>query len=265
MQELIFLKLGGSLITDKIQPYTVRKDKLADLATQIAHALRTTPDLLLVLGHGSGSFGHTAAKQHRTREGVYSTEGWRGFCEVWYQASELNRYVIKALHEVGLPAITFSPAASAWSKDGHVSTWDLSPLQTALQNGIIPVVHGDVIFDKTIGGTILSTEELFEYLAKELHPQRILLAGLEAGVWADFPVRGKKVDILTRESLNGIGEGVGKAIGDDVTGGMESKVREMLNLVASIDGLSIQIFSGEEPGNLEKALLGAHLGTLIKP
>ena len=63
MQELVFLKLGGSLITDKTQPYTVRPDKLADLAAQINRSLQTQPSLRLILGHGSGSFGHTAAKE----------------------------------------------------------------------------------------------------------------------------------------------------------------------------------------------------------
>ncbi|MCX6065672.1 MAG: hypothetical protein NT121_07955, partial [Chloroflexi bacterium] len=63
MTELVFLKLGGSLITDKTLPYTPRLDKLADLASQIAAAL-STRQLSLVLGHGSGSFGHIAAKKY---------------------------------------------------------------------------------------------------------------------------------------------------------------------------------------------------------
>ena len=285
MQELIFLKLGGSLITDKTQPYTVRLDKLADLASQIAHTLQTRPDLLLVLGHGSGSFGHTAAKEYGTREGAPAPlapsghsprlrskwgepeggEYWKGFADVWYQASTLTRYVIQALYEVKIPVIEFSPAASVWSENGKVAEWDLSQIKYALEKGILPVVHGDVIFDKIKGGTILSTEDLFEHLARELHPQRILLAGLEEGVWADFPARRHKVQKLTRESFDEIRQSTGKATGADVTGGMESKVRQMLELAESVPGLTIQIFSGETPGNLGKALLGEHLGTLIEP
>ena len=61
------------------------------------------------------------------------------------------------------------------------------PIRAALSNGLLPVIHGDVAFDEIRGGTILSTEDLFAHLAHQLHPQRILLAGLEAGVWADFP------------------------------------------------------------------------------
>lgn len=298
MQELVFLKLGGSLITDKTRPYTARMDKLADLSSQIARALQTQPELLLVLGHGSGSFGHTAAKKYGTREApppgpppssaktggedsaplrlpslspkmggvARRAEGgtyWHGFAEVWYQASRLNRYVIQALHEAGLPAMTFSPAASVWSEDGRVAGWDLSQITYALERGILPVIHGDVIFDRAKGGTILSTEDLFEHLARELRPGRILLAGLEEAVWADFPARRHRVEVLTRESFDKISGGVGEASGADVTGGMQSKVQQMLELVEQAPGLQALIFSGEGPGNLEKALKGESIGTLV--
>ena len=280
MQELVFLKLGGSLITDKTQAYTARHEKLADLASQISSSLRADPELRLVLGHGSGSFGHTAAKRYKTRDGApLSPKGhsshirrkwgepeggyWQGFAEVWYQASRLNRYVIQALHEAGIPAMTFSPAASVWSENGQVVKWDLSQIKTALDVGIVPVVHGDVIFDRAKGGTILSTEDLFEHLAQELHPRRILLAGFEEAVWADFPARRHRVEVLTRESFNEISSGVGEAAGADVTGGMQSKVRQMLDLVDVVPGLQALIFSGEGGKNLEKALKGENIGTIV--
>ena len=184
---------------------------------------------------------------------------------MWYHASTLTRYVIQALHDAGIPAMAFSPAASVWSENGKVAEWNLSQIRYALEKGILPVVHGDVIFDRAKGGTILSTEDLFEYMAREMHPQRILLAGLEEAVWADFPARKHRVQKLTRESFNEIRQSTGKATGADVTGGMESKVRQMLELVEIVPGLTIQIFSGENPENLNKALLGEHLGTIIEP
>jgi hypothetical protein len=46
---------------------------------------------------------------------------------------------------------------------------------------------------------------------------------------------------------------------------MRSKVEELLQVVSNIPGLSCQIFSGEPPGNIKKALLNGSevLGTLI--
>jgi isopentenyl phosphate kinase len=188
---------------------------------------------------------------------------WQGFAEVWYQASTLNRYVIQALHEAGVPAMTFSPAASVWSQDGRVVKWDLSQIEYALEKEIVPVVHGDVIFDRAKGGTILSTEDLFEHLARELHPGRILLAGLEEAVWADFPARRHRVEVLTRMSFNEISTGIGESAGADVTGGMQSKVQQMLDLVEQVPGLQALIFSGEGRENLEKALKGENIGTTV--
>jgi isopentenyl phosphate kinase len=276
MDELIFLKLGGSLITDKTLPYTPRLDKLADLANQIFAVKQIRPGLSLVLGHGSGSFGHTAAKEHGTRQGLphplpFSlrkkgwSEGdyWRGFAEVCYQASALNRFVMESLHLAGIPSLALAPVSAVTASDGKVSSWDLTPLKAALAAGLVPVIYGDVIFDTLRGGTILSTEDLFEHLARELRPRRILLAGLEGAVWADFPERKQWVEKITPASFNEVKAGVGASHGADVTGGMESKVRQMLALVQEIPALTVQIFSGEEPANVQRTLSGEVLGTEI--
>jgi isopentenyl phosphate kinase len=260
---LVFLKLGGSLITDKSRPYTARLDKIEDLAAQVAAALRENADLHLLLGHGSGSFGHTAASQFDTRRGVRGPEAWGGFAEVWYQASALDRLVVEAFHEAGLPVVAFPAAASVTAHDGKVFIWDSYPLQTALANALVPVVYGDVAFDEIRNGTILSTEELFAHLARQLHPQRILLAGQEAGVWADFPARKVLVEEMTPDLFSQQADSLGGAAGTDVTGGMQSKVAEMMALVEEVPGLEILVFSGEEPGAVQRALQGENPGTRL--
>jgi len=277
MKELVFLKLGGSLITDKTQPFTPRLDVIEDLAFQINMAFKTQSDLRLVIGHGSGSFGHVPAREYHTRDGLPpeatplahrerdDTEEnyWKGFAEVWYQASALNRFVMKALHNAEVRAISLSPASSVIASNGHVSVWETTPLRMALAAGIVPVIHGDVVFDEVRGGTILSTEDLFAHLARALNPDRILLSGLEAAVWEDFPERTEKIEKITPATFEEVSSGVGKAAGADVTGGMESKVKQMLGLVQEIPGLTVQVFSGEEAGNIVRALTGEVLGTVI--
>ena len=277
MKELVFLKLGGSLITDKTQPYTPLLDVMDDLALQIKTALQTHSNLRLVLGHGAGSFGHVPASEYKTRDGLPpqptplthrerdETEEnyWKGFAEVWYQASSLNRYVMKALHNAGVRAIALPPSASVIASNGQVSVWETTQLRMALAAGIVPVVFGDTVFDEVRGGTILSTEDLFISLAAALGPERILLAGLEAAVWADFPERTRIVEKITPQSFHEIKAGVGKSAAADVTGGMESKVKQMLDLVQANPEMTVQIFSGVEPGNIVRVLTGETLGTLI--
>ncbi len=263
MSDLIFLKLGGSLITDKTVPFTPRMEKISEIASEIANARQTHPDLSLVLGHGSGSFGHTAGRKYGTRQGVRTAEEWAGFAEVWYQASELNRYVMSALTSAGIKAVAFAPVASVLARDGKVARWDLEPLRRGLEAGILPVVYGDVVFDEVRGGTILSTEDLFGHLARELKPKSILLAGLEQGVYADFPARREIVGKITPVSFASIKKRVGAGLGQDVTGGMEAKVEQMIELVQFMPGTVVQIFSGEKSGQITKAIDGETVGTLI--
>jgi len=45
---------------------------------------------------------------------------------------------------------------------------------------------------------------------------------------------------------------------------MESKVRQMLDLVDGNPNLKVQIFSGVEPGNVVRVLTGETLGTVIQ-
>lgn len=263
LNKLLFLKLGGSLITNKNQPNTVRQEILYRLAQEIAEALRSDPKLSLIIGHGSGSFGHVAGKHYGTRQGVRTAQEWLGFTKVWHAAQMLNRFVLDALTGAGLPVIGFSPFSSITAESGQIKHWDLTPLQSTLRAGLVPVVYGDVVCDTQLGGTILSTEDLFNYLARQIKPGRILLAGIEAGVWADYPTCSRLVEEITPSNFPGIARSLGASNATDVTGGMLSKVQINLNLVSQIPWLDILIFSGTIPGNILRALGGAHPGTRI--
>jgi isopentenyl phosphate kinase len=260
---LVFLKLGGSLITDKQKTRTPRLETLARLAGEIATALVQNPGLRLLIGHGAGSYAHVPAKKFATRQGVHTPEEWLGFAEVWWEAAALNRLVMDALHTAGMPALALPPSASVVACDGKVLAWNLTPIRTALEAGMLPVVFGDVIFDTVRGGTILSTEDLFAHLARNLLPGRILLAGIEPGVWADYPRCTNLVDQITPANYPQILFGLEGSYATDVTGGMASKVQQSLELAKEVPGLKILIFSGIKDGMVGSVLSGHNAGTLI--
>jgi isopentenyl phosphate kinase len=261
---VVFLKLGGSLITDKNRPHTPRLEVIRRLADEIVAARENEAGLRILLGHGSGSFGHVPARRYGTRQGVRTEQEWHGFVEVWREAVQLNRIVVNALGEAGLPAMSLPPSSSTLARDGLVETWNLEPMRRALEANLLPVVFGDVAFDSLRGGTILSTEDLFSHLALELQPRRILLAGSEAGVWADFPNCTRLVEEISPANWSDLSATVGGSTATDVTGGMASKVQQSLELAQRIPNLEVFIFSGETPGAIEQALSGKHLGTRIR-
>lgn len=263
MTGLTLLKLGGSLITDKDKAYTPRLDKLKDLSLEIKAALDSARGLSLILGHGSGSFGHVAAKRYGTRDGVRTREEWMGFTEVRFQAAELNRFVVRSLLEAGIPAMPFPPSASMISDRRKVIHHNVETIRRALAANLLPVVQGDVAFDDALGGTILSTEDVFAFLAGQFPVSRILLAGLEAGVWEDFPARTRLVKQIQLADYESKRSGILGSASTDVTGGMKAKVEEMLSLIQNHKGLTAQVFAAEEPGMLTRALKGENVGTLL--
>ena len=260
----LFLKLGGSLITDKSTEQTVLPAALTRLSQEIAAALRRRPDLRLVIGHGSGSFGHTEGKKFGTRGGVATPEQWRGFADVAHVAAKLNRQVLDALRGAGIPALNCQPSASALARDTVIQSLALTPIRNALEHGLVPLVMGDVAVDEVRGGTIISTEDVFRYLAEHLRPTEILLAGIERGVLTHWP-NGDVIPLINSANIDSLRSVLRGSHAADVTGGMESKVLEMLAQAQSISGLSIRIFSGVEESLLTKMLLGeSEAGTVVR-
>jgi isopentenyl phosphate kinase len=262
MSETIFLKLGGSLLTDKTRPEVIRTEVLARVAGEIKAALDLNPGLRLVLGHGSGSFGHVAGSQYGTRQGVNSAEQWRGFAEVSDAATRLNAIVRRYLLEAGVPAVSLQPSASAECVDGHINHLATTPVKSALDAGLLPLIYGDVAFDSVRGGTIISTEEVMTALAAELKPAWLLLAGETDGV---YDLNGAVIPLITRANLPEVQPALGGSRGTDVTGGMLSKVSGMLDLIDQHPHLSIKILSGLRQDAIKNALHqpGRALGTLL--
>ena len=263
MSELVFIKLGGSLITNKRAEASYRSETVLAIGETLRAVIAERPELCLLLGHGSGSFGHVAAARHGTRAGVESEEQWRGFAEVANAAAELNRLVRDDLRACQLPVMSVQPSASAFCEDGDLVAFAWPTLRELLARRLIPLIYGDVVLDARRGGTIASTEEQFAYLAQPLVPSRMLLLGEVAGV---YDGAGQVIPRIAPADFAARVEQLSGSAGTDVTGGMLSKVRAMLALVTRQPALRVRIMSGEDQRALRAAILEERSdlpGTLI--
>jgi len=274
MSELVLLKLGGSVITDKNQPFTVRENTIRRLGREMRQALDDHPDLRLILGHGSGSFGHVVAQKYGTRQGIVDTtedlrqESWRGFVETAAAAAHLNRLVTDLMLEEGVPVVSYQPSASARCRRGELMYFDAHPLKQVLEANLVPLVYGDVAIDAVQAFTIISTEQIFDNIARELQPARIVLVGIVDGVYDADPLASSEAmryEEITQGNWDEVEASLGGSHATDVTGGMFSKVRDMYHLVLAQPPLQVHIVSGEISGNVSSALSGSdtHFGTLI--
>lgn len=256
---LTFIKFGGSTITHKTQPES------PDLAiiNQLAHELHTArvayPAQRIILGHGSGSFGHIYAARYGIHRGLAPTGDWSGFAHTSAAVLRLNRIIVDALLTHDVPALALQPSTSLQSVAGTLTAWQTHTIDLALQTNLLPVIHGDVAFDSTQGSAIISTEALMAYLALHTHlcPNRIILVGQNAVYTAD-PNTNPSAQLIPHIHSNNIEHVLNQAShshGIDVTGGMHSKVMFMWHLVQAISELEVYIIPAV-PGLLTRTLLG---------
>ena len=189
IRELVLVKLGGSLLTDKRRAGHARTDVIRRLAGELAAAL---PGLRqrgegLILGHGSGSFGHVAAAKHGLRSGLRDGPVL-GAADTQNQAARLHRMLAEALIEAGAPAWSWSPSTALVARAGKPAAGSIDSLVAALGLGLVPVVYGDVLLDRTFGASIASTEAVLAFLIPRLGRgglpvRRILWLGETDGVY----------------------------------------------------------------------------------
>ncbi len=263
-QKLIFLKLGGSAITDKTRQATARADVIRDVARQVAQARRADPTLQILIGHGSGSFGHFAAKKF----GFGARDNWRAYAETGAAAARLNRLVTDLFLAADVPVVALQPSASARCRDGALIDLAVAPIQAALASHLVPLVFGDVAFDETRGMAIASTEMLFAHLAPILTPTRIILAGIVDGVFTADPLQNPNAELIreiTPANFARIEAQLRGSHGVDVTGGMIGKVRTMLALVERQPRVQAQIVSAVRANGIAHILAGEEpaVGTCV--
>ena len=263
---LIFLKLGGSAITDKTREATAREDVIRRVAREVKRAQDENPALKLLIGHGSGSFGHFAAK----RSGFGERGNWRAYAETGAAAARLNRLVADIFLAEGVPVVAMQPSASARCRDGELVALAVEPIRTALAHHLVPLLHGDVAFDETRDMTIASTEMIFAFLAPILKPSHILLAGVVDGVFTADPLKDPKgsaqlIREITLTNFPQIESRLRGSHGVDVTGGMIAKVKITLALLEREPSIRVRVISATCEGCITRALTREDFdeGTLI--
>jgi isopentenyl phosphate kinase len=264
-KNLIFVKLGGSLITTKNAPYTINYRALTRIVKELKEAIESNPQLQLLLGHGGGSFPHPVAQNFKTAEGFVHDTSVRGFALCQNAASTLNRIVVDLMTDYAINGVSIQPSACCVTKNGKIFEFFTKPIEAALEDGLVPVVFGDCVFDTVKGCAIVSTEQIFAYLSNALQPSRVLVAGLVDGVYTADPQKDENarfVPLIEVERLSSVESYLGGSYSVDVTGGMTTKVMELVEIAKR--GIECEILSGAS-GNIKKALAGQRgLGTRIK-
>ncbi len=261
-QKLILIKLGGSLITDKSQAFTAKEEVIKRLAGEIKSALKNFKGKILI-GHGSGSFGHSVANQYQTQKGIINSKSVEGFPLVADAARKINEIVIDIFLAKKLPVVSFSPLSFLFTDNRKLQSKLLTPISKSLEVGLIPVIYGDVIMDEKMGFCIYSGEKSLNVIAQELNETydiTIIYCGETDGV---YDASGETIAKINPKNFKDFKKNIGGSASTDVTGGMLHKVEESLEIARQL-GIKTLIINGTIKRNLQKAILGKVVrGTVI--
>ncbi len=163
--KLILVKIGGSCISDKSIPKSLHENVIDNICSQIKRAGR---DVLLV--HGGGSFGHPLAKTYKINEGrLQSVENQAtGFTMTHTAMIELNTIVVKKFIAHGMDAYPVQPSAIYINKNGFIHDGWVRSIDALIEEGFVPVLHGDTVVDVSRGWGILSGDAIMVHLANNL-------------------------------------------------------------------------------------------------
>lgn len=272
MIELILVKFGGSVITDKTKPFTEDIETIKRLSKEI-HESRQEKKFKLIIGHGGGSYPHTPATEFKVNEGIINHRSYEGIAKVQDAASRLNRIIVRELLNSGENAMSIQLSSCSICENGSIKEMFLEPIKKLLDYDMLPVPYGDVGLDKKKGSCIISTERIFDYIARNLTKidkkykiSRIILCARVKGVFTDNPDVNSYAELIkkiTPKNIKDIESSLKGSFGIDVTGGMLHKVKMMLELAKL--GIESEIINAKEPDLLKRSLLGERgLGTIIK-
>ncbi len=245
---MLYVKLGGSLITPKREGiFEVREKVVREVSRDLAEISR---ERSLFLAHGAGPFGHIPVKRYGLHEGL-SPGSELGVSETSLSVMELNLRIGSLMLEEGLPVIPFHPRSVFRRVRGGV-VCDLSAVRAWMDLNMIPLTHGDLIYDEEKGVSVLSADEIPIYLVP---------LGLEEAVYlSDVPgvldERGEVISEITEADIPDLGTSA-----YDVTGAMRGKLEAAFRLAKS--GVRVRIAGFFQRGDLIRALRGES-GTLVR-
>jgi isopentenyl phosphate kinase len=222
---MLLVKLGGSVLTDKRRLRTSRRAAIARLTKELARV----GDHLIVV-HGAGSFGHILAARYRLNGPASPTKA-KGAAVVQRDVKFLDGLVLDGLLVAGLAPVAIAPSATLRLEDGAVADFDMAPFAEYSAQGFTPVTFGDVVRDRTRGVAVCSGDVLMLELAKALRPARVVFVADVDGLYTADPKRHRNAELFGRFSAEDLSLiDFGSARGNDVTGGIEGKVRRMLEI-----------------------------------
>ncbi|MBO7352078.1 MAG: isopentenyl phosphate kinase family protein [Candidatus Methanomethylophilaceae archaeon] len=256
---MILIKLGGSVITDKSEYKKFNREQTARLCAEIAASGK---GVLVV--HGAGSYGHVLSKQYQLQHGLQDFRQIPAVAQVQHDVRELSLNVVEEMIKVGMPAVSVPPGSCFVMDNGRLIVDNPESIKALAHIGVMPVLFGDVVADRSKGFGICSGDQAMEALAKIFKPDRIVFVSDVDGLYTADPKKAENAKLIPDVDGKMLDKLDSELTVADVTGGIRGKVDEMLKICG--DSGECILVNGTVPGRLLSLLKGEDVPcTKVRP
>ena len=257
-KQMVFVKFGGSSITNPQKPLVAEKEVIKRLFREVTEA-RLLRDFDVIIGHGSGSFGHIPSKKYKlNEEGLKNSESLLGSTITEQEVAQLHMIVMEVALKENIPVFSFSPhtLGMATNLKFHIAYED--HIKNAIRFGFIPVMYGDIVIDSERGVADISTEEVLKALSFKIRPDVVVISTDVDGLFSRNPKTNKDTKLIKLVDSNNIEDALACADSStkvDSTGGMKTKVLSLFETVKATGAVGY-ITNANRTGALKDVLLG---------
>lgn len=258
--KLTIIKIGGSILTNKGGRHPIfRVGTALRIARQLLQYKKASREQF-VLVHGAGSFAHPLAKRYRIQDPNPDAKDRLGALKTHLGVKKLNVFVAEAFIKTGCPVVPISPFSFVMQDEGRIASFDTRAVLALINQGFIPLLHGDVTRDKSWKFSVCSGDQIVSFLSAKLRATRTLFATDVDGIATQDPKKSRRPSFfkrLTKKQADQLAQSTASSR-SDVTGTMGGKLLEISKMRGDV-----AVFSGLKRGNLLAVLRGKARGTLV--
>lgn len=254
-KDVVLIKYGGSVITDKCHPLSINYQNIYSMNSQLMQLL-SERNTLFVIGNGGGSFGHYFAQEYALFDNAVNATNLYGICAGRNGNNHLNQIIVNDLINKSINACSVRISSI------YYPSINWSEVLLCLENEIVPVLYGDIILLGKGKYDIVSTEHIFLDLCEHINSleeynlKKVIMCSNSDGV---IDIEGNTIPIWDVE--DNIGIDAFNSSQYDVTGGIFEKVSKAIDISKYCD---VQIVNGNDNSSIIKAFKDMNCGTRFR-
>lgn len=257
---MFVIKIGGSLITYKDQYCSPNKEEIIKFAKVIKSIWEDVKGKLIIV-LGGGSYGNGVPIQYNIKN---SKQEWNPL-DLQMMTTKMFEWitlVCQIFREEGIPCYPFQSSSYCITNQGNLKEYNISSIKECLKLNLLPVTAGDLTFDTQDIFSIYSSDNIPEMFVKSLEVQRVVILTDVEGIYMESDEQ-NTIKLVNKENYEDILKFAGNSNKQDVTGGMNNKLKALIRIADM--GTDSVICSGREPSNLIQGIFSDNPpGTFIK-